>query len=165
VSAIKRHLEAELQLLRQHRAGMARQFNGWHTTGEFVLKNGREWQSIPARLPDGVKCGRMKDCFRNAALLALGWHRNTYIYCEGYAVSVIPVPHAWCVDLKGNVIDVTWNNGSAIGSEYYGIAIKSLYLQEFLMKTKRYGLIDAWDARWPMLKDDPKDWRHPVNDL
>lgn len=163
-SYIREYLKAEVKLMRKAHHGKAF-MGGWYTTGHFILKNGRLWPNIVAPLPEGVEHGRMKECFRNAANLALGFYRNEYIYCEGYAISIIPVMHAWCVDLQGNVIDPTWNNGTAVGSEYYGIAIKAMYLQERLVKQKHYGLIDAWVERWPMLTDKPDDWRHPVNDL
>lgn len=163
-SYIKDFLKAELFMMRRYAKGHAK-LNGWYSTGHFVLKNGRVWREIAAKIPQDVEIGRKGECFRNAANLALGWYRNEYIYCEGYAISVIPMPHAWCVDLQGNVIDNTWNNGAAKGSEYYGIAIKAMYLQERLLAQKHFGLIDAWEARWPMLHDDPKEWRHPINDI
>lgn len=54
-------------------------------------------------------------CFRNAALFALE-HRLPYI--EGYAMSIIPVHHAWCLDHDGRVIEVTWKE---LGSAYFGV--------------------------------------------
>lgn len=156
-------LQAQTDMMRSH--NRARR-NGWVCMAEFVLKHGRAWKPCP--LPENVRPGRMRECYRNAANLALGFHRNEYIYCEGYAVGIIAVEHAWCVDLQGNVIDPTWTERpqklSATGQEYFGIAFKSMYLQEALRKQKYFGLIDAWRSNWPLLSIDPEEWRHPIND-
>ena len=162
MSAIQQFLKAELKLMRKARC--ANCLNGWYTTGHFVLKNGKQWQSGHP-LPDDVKPMKAKECFKNAAEMAIDSSR--FIYCEGYGLSIIPVMHAWCLDKDGNVIDPTWANFAfEKGREYFGIAINTKYLITHLCKTERYGsLIDAWDSGWQMLHDEPKFWRHPINDL
>ncbi|MGN6556067.1 MAG: hypothetical protein ACTHLW_20350 [Verrucomicrobiota bacterium] len=164
MSYITHYLEAEIKLMTR-RNPEPQPRNGWRSISEFVLNHGRHWK--PRALPDEIKPGKMRECFKNAADLALGFHRNNYIYCEGYALSIIPVMHAWCVDLEGNVIDPTWTprTGAMIdtGREYFGVAIKSAYLSEALLKQKYYGLIDAWQSKWPLLTAPVADWKHPVN--
>lgn len=54
-------------------------------------------------------------CFRNAAMYAID-HKLRYV--EGYAVSIIPVHHAWCADKDDNVIEVTWDK---VGTGYFGV--------------------------------------------
>ena len=56
-----------------------------HTSeADFILKNGRSFED--AALPGGVRMGRPRECFRNAATLAL-LKPHIYIYVEGYAVN------------------------------------------------------------------------------
>jgi len=70
-----------------------------------LLKDGRWYE--PQMLPRKYAYGEMKQCFANAARLAL--REPTLTYVEGFAHSgLIPVHHAWTVDLKGRVIDPTW---------------------------------------------------------
>lgn len=158
---LKTFLKAELSLMRKARCG--NKLNGWYTTGHFVLKNGRQWNNGHP-LPDDVEPMKEKMCFKNAAQMAID--SNRFIYCEGYGLSIIPVMHAWCLDKDGNVIDPTWASlPFEKGREYFGIAINTKYLIAHLCETERWGsLIDAWETRWPMLHDDPKLWRHPIND-
>jgi len=140
--------------------------NGWHCLSEFVLRHGRHW--TPRPLPADIKPMRLNECFKNAADLALGYHRNEYIYCEGYALGIIPMLHAWCVDFEGNVIDPTWDQRGrkliGLGTEYFGIAFKSMFLHESLHRKKAYGLIDAWQDDWPLLSAPVDEFLHPIND-
>jgi hypothetical protein len=159
---IKDFLKAEVKMLR--RSKTAGRWNGWRSTDEFVLKHGRNWPINGHELPEDVEIGKLGQCFRNATLLALGFHRNEYIYCEGYALNIIPMAHAWCVDgTTGRVIDPTW--GQDTTTDYFGLAFNVMYLQEHLLEHRTYGLIDAWEARWPLLTAKIEDWRHPINDF
>ena len=161
MSALKNFLKAELKMMRKVRCAKA--INGWYTTGQFVLKNGKQWQNGHA-LPKDVEPMKEKQCFMNAAKMATESER--FIYCEGYALSIIPVMHAWCLDKDGNVIDPTWASlPFEKGREYFGIAIKTSYVIHYFLETERCGsLIDAWQTDWKMLHDDPKLWRHPIMD-
>lgn len=68
---------------------------------------------------DGAICrsGEQGRCFWNARRAA---RRNNWQYVEGYAVSVIPMLHAWCIDQRGRVREVTWDQ---LGAEYFGVVI------------------------------------------
>lgn len=156
MNATQRFLRAEVKLMRKVRQ---RRLNGWFSTGHFVLTHGREW-TTKTDVPKEARDRKLGQCFRNAANLALGWYRNELIYCEGYAISVIPMMHAWCIDLQGRIIDPTGNQWT----DYFGLAFKSMYLQEALQSQGHYGLIDAWKSDWPLLRTKPEEWRHPVMD-
>lgn len=55
-----------------------------------------------------------KACFANSQF----WAQQTgATYVEGYAMSVIPVHHAWCVK-DGKTIEVTWEKP---GLAYFGV--------------------------------------------
>lgn len=162
MSEVQTFLEQHVALLKLTDARMR---CGWRSTMEFVLTHGRYWE--PRALPADIKPMRVRHCFRNATELALGFHRNEFIYCEGYAAGIIPTAHAWLVDLEGNVIDPTWCQGGSdligLGKEYFGIAFKAAYVAEALVKQKTYGLIDAWEDDWPLLSAPVDEWMHPIN--
>jgi hypothetical protein len=75
----------------------------YRSPAQLMLNHGVFYR--PAPLPDGVPPGELKQRFRNAAHLALD---TDLVYVEGYALSLIPVEHAWCVDpATGVVVDPT----------------------------------------------------------
>lgn len=127
---------------------------------EFVLAQGREWTYAPK--PKSVPWGKIKCCYENALKLVMD--RPALIYCEGYASKIFPVLHAWCVDLSGTVIDNTWREDNQYPPCYFGIAFKRSYLMRSIEKNKYHGLIDNWWGRWPLLREKPSAYRHPIND-
>lgn len=143
--------------LRQRMGNPHRGINGYASLDDFVLQHGRPWtpQPLPKEHPRGV----IKECFRNSAVLVMR-HPRQLIYCEGYAMGLIPVMHAWAIDNEGKVIDPTWRT---TGKEYFGIAFQFKYLCSALRKQKVYGLIDLGTFRWPLLTLDPKTWKHPIH--
>jgi len=143
-------LNAELALVKtMNRTPIGRFFS----MGEFILAHGREFNATSNELPKGVRLGKLGHCFENAAKLAIA--QGAYTYCEGYAMGIIPVLHAWCIDANGDVVDPTWNRGQRdrIGMSYFGIAFTTKYLIHHLCEYEKYGLIDAWEHRWPLLHD------------
>jgi len=105
---------------------------------EFILQNGKHFipQSLPQHL---VKYqGRKKECFKNAYQFA----GNGFTYVEGYAFSIIPVEHAWCVDNEGKVYEITWDEP---GSEYFGVQFNFEYIMEIALMKKCYGILDTVD--------------------
>jgi len=72
--------------------------DAYTSEADFILKNGRSFEY--AALPRGVRMGRPRECFRNAAALALR-KPGMYMYVEGYAVNrwiaMHTVAHAWCI--------------------------------------------------------------------
>jgi hypothetical protein len=75
--------------------------------------------------------GRPRECFRNAATLALR-KPDLYVYVEGYAVNrwvaMHTVAHAWCVGSDNFVVDRTWDEGT----EYFGVPFRHDYLRRVL---------------------------------
>ncbi|OGC89255.1 MAG: hypothetical protein A2W25_04305 [candidate division Zixibacteria bacterium RBG_16_53_22] len=122
---------------------------------EFVLKNGRQW--TPAPLPPDIPRMTVKECFRNAAMLALEHPELTYV--EGYALSIISTHHAWCVDKEGRVVDPTWPE---VGTEYYGVPFDKAWLFRELHKMEYYGLIDDYRRNFPLLRKNNKGFLSKV---
>lgn len=132
---------------------------------EFGLAHGKLMRPSPVPLPIRVKLGESRQCFKNATELAM--EGKGFLYCEGWAASVLPVQHAWnLVEHAGelHVIDTTWKQPA---QEYFGIVFKTAYLTHRLARQKYYGLIDACDVDWPLLRlppDKAHRWKHPLMD-
>lgn len=129
------------------------------TLDGFVLKYGRGFKWRRSLGAYDFLRGEIRQCYLNAANAAISHPELTY--CEGYASSLIPVNHAWCLDPQGRVLELTWEEP---GSEYYGIPFKTEFLRRQLLTQKYYGLIDAWQSNWPLLrgKYPKKDWYKKV---
>lgn len=80
---------------------------------DFLLQHG-EWFE-PRALPSGIKRGAPKCCYANAMIVGrlLGLK-----YVEGYAMGVIPLEHAWCIDDRNRIYEVTWQKP---GAAYLGV--------------------------------------------
>lgn len=150
MNPVEQYLNATVSLLRSAAGGPM--VGDYYCLEDFVLQNGIDFG---ARMPHRFKMGRAGYCYANASRLSA---RAGLIYCEGYALGIIPVMHAWCVDRDGNVIDNTWRTGVS----YYGIAIKRTYVAKALLRQKTYGIIDQYTLRWPILRENPSDWKESL---
>jgi hypothetical protein len=105
---------------------------------DFVLANGRDYAIGPNTF-DGPR-GTPKECFANAAHLALRDRSLTYvegkITCHG-----IPIDHAWCVDANGIVVDPTIDTPKGRISDYFGVPFRTDYLIKAMLANKVYGLL------------------------
>ena len=100
---------------------------GAWATEEFILRKGTLFKN-PGN-PEWVPMMEMKQCFRNAALLA--YQRPGLKYAEGYIFRYMPILHGWCVDDEGNVIDPTIHD---YDGDYLGV---SFTLDEYFLETKK----------------------------
>lgn len=93
--------------------------------------------------------GELKECYNNT-LLAVeanpGWR-----YCEGWAYGgLLPVLHAWALDIDGQVVETTWHEP---GAEYVGLAISNSLVYGFLGATHYYGMLGSdYRIGFPLLK-------------
>ncbi|MFA5355295.1 MAG: anti-CBASS Acb1 family protein [Candidatus Paceibacterota bacterium] len=114
----------------------------YDNTYDLVSKEGKFFK--PAPLPKDVKKGKMKGCYRNAALLAM--ENDNYTYCEGIAYSKaingFPFNHAFCIDKEGNVVDPTWKDGTA----YFGVPFSTDFLRKTIVETGIWGLIPDYPS-------------------
>jgi hypothetical protein len=118
----------------------------------FMLEFGSTFKPEP--LPDNIKPGTIKYCYQNATDLMIS---HKLIYCEGYALGIIPVQHAWCCTPDGKVIDPTWV-GDRLGMGYFGIPFDRDYVMNKIIRTERYSIIENWNEKWPFLDDDPYEF-------
>lgn len=94
----------------------------------------------PAERPDDVAPATPKMCFQNAFQLAMS--RPDLTYVEGFALSVVPLHHAWCVTDDGVVVDPTWTGGNGLdpGAAYYGVPLTRDALVREALRSGRYGV-------------------------
>lgn len=108
----------------------------------FVQRNGTVYQGNS--LPEGVRRGPFRACFRNAYYLATktGLH-----YVEGFAlpatkeIRFMPYAHAWVADDEGNVLDNTWERPEQC--EYLGVSIPIADVEALMLASGVFGVLDA----------------------
>ncbi|GAA2672702.1 hypothetical protein GCM10010400_38450 [Streptomyces aculeolatus] len=102
--------------------------SGWAHPTQFhlLLTHGRlfTYERRPAevrKLPD-------RECYDNAARTARAHRDRGLIYAEGFATTHgFPLPHAWCVDPDGGVVDPTWDQPDPT-TAYLGVALADAQL-------------------------------------
>ncbi len=112
------------------------------TPAQYVLKHGQ--QCGKRVFPKALRKQKDGMCYMNAYRLA---ERDSSLrYVEGYAASVIPMEHAWCVDKDGQVIDPTWDKkyGQDRLSDYFGVAFDHDTLCKIMLLTGHYGVFASW---------------------
>ena len=121
--------------------------DAYTSEADFILKNGHSFENTA--LPRKVRMGRPRECFRNAATLALR-KPDIYMYIEGYAVNrwiaMHTVTHAWCITSDNHVVNPTWDEGT----EYFGVPFRHVYLRRVLKARRDYGLIDNPEMDFPL---------------
>ena len=145
---IKEFLEA-MVLMRQNSNLAKPKHWKYASTEEFVLEYGKYYKF--KTLPEDIEIREPKACFSNAFELMID-RMKELVYVEGYATVkeiALPVLHGWCINKKKEVVDPTWENGNL----YFGVAFKSRFAIEEMLKTEKYGLLDSWEEGWPLLRN------------
>lgn len=146
MSAIRDFLDQTVRLMRNNARGSAGELC-YYGPMDAVLRHGRAWAPYSERQ---FPRGEPGQCFANAQRLVINNAELTYV--EGYAMSVIPLHHAWCVDAEGRVMDVTWDRRE--GAEYFGAPISTHYLRALWLRTGHStAVFDNWvdDPPQPIL--------------
>ena len=108
-----------LKLIRQcTKNNLAGQNYVYAGAADLLLQHGKWYK--PQSRPDGFIKLTPKACFANSQYYSQLKNKNLH-YVEGYALSIIPVHHAWVVDEDDNVIEVTWDTP---GLAYFGLEFK-----------------------------------------
>jgi hypothetical protein len=125
---------------------------------EYILKNG-QFFTPSNKLPEGIDRMEIKQCYHNSFMCLASNPDLKLHYVEGYAISKklkdfpMPFEHAWLVDDKGRVYDPTWDDGIV----YYGVAFKRDYVIKTVLKKGYTGIIDDWQSKYQIFKqDNPK---------
>lgn len=137
-------------------------------TGEDMLFLGpidlllQRAQFFPFRpLPANVPRMPVQQCFQNA--LKLATQRPELTYVEGYAISIMPVSHAWCIDRDGFVVDPTWVKNQ--GSVYFGLPFHTDYVWKTVGNSDSWSVLFDWMGDYPLCTGKqsleeavPKEW-------
>lgn len=104
--------------------------------------------------------GEKKNCFCNAAAIALSENSNLF-YCEGIAtmreLPDLPIKHAWLADESGTAIEVTWPEPAGF---YLGVVFQQKALEKLIDKNKTCSFF--FDDDLPnYFKKDPNLWKSP----
>jgi hypothetical protein len=95
----------------------------------YVIQHGRSFIGI--KRPKGYRRRTAKQCFHNAAMLAIEG-RGTYV--QGYAAREhgvqLPIEHAWITVDNVHAIDVTWPDSEQ--AAYFGVPIPTTVLGKLL---------------------------------
>lgn len=110
----------------------------------------------PQELPADVRRMPIKRCFDNAFRLAE--RRPDLCYVEGYAFSLLPVEHGWCVDEAGHVIDPTWASRSGrhrmgIGEAYLGIVIPLAAVRRSRVRFGSCSALFDYRGHFPLVRE------------
>ncbi|MGW3228735.1 hypothetical protein [Kitasatospora sp. NPDC001095] len=105
-----------------------------------------------AVLPPGVDPLRERYCYRNAQRTELA--HPALIYTEGWALAAtatapIPLPHAWCTTVDGDVVDPTWA-GLGGGIAYFGIPLADPALRP---GAAGHGVLEDPETAHPLLRN------------
>ena len=135
----------------------SREFH-YKTVHEFASKEGQYCTSIMETLPDKwSQWSEHKQCYYNAAKLAFTYPEDLS-YCEGYASSIIPTSHAWCITKEGEVVDPTWRTNGKLEKDYFheylGVKFSLQFLSAHYSHATNWGsLLDCWDLHWYLMKE------------
>jgi hypothetical protein len=120
----------------------------------LLAEHGKAYtETVPA-----PKLGTTKQCYTNAFHGAMDNDDLTYV--EGLAstktIPGFPVEHAWNVNKQGQVVDPTWNDGSA----YFGIPFKTDYVQKVAARSGVYGILSH--TNMPLLQGKDKGFKASI---
>ena len=127
---------------------MAKSARGSDLIYRFYLDHGRDYQSVPWETWEGAyDRGEPKQCFANAENLAVFHDELTYVEGLATRLGAIPIPHAWCVDADGRVVEPTWlpdpecDSIPPVGQwEYLGVPFKTDWLVNWTLDQGYYGI-------------------------
>lgn len=103
----------------------------------------------------------MKNCFGNSITFCLK-DPDRYVYCEGYALNMMTVNHAWVYDREtGLLIDPTWKQQETC--VYVGIEFPFQFVIRSSVDAGYYGIIgNDWLLDHRLLKEGAALW-NPSN--
>lgn len=133
--------------------------DGWAYSSTYALVASLGYEFDAASLPDGYRRMTPRHCFDNALRLAAG--NPHLVYVEGFAVSVLPLHHAWCVTADGVVVDPTWEHPEECS--YFGVPFSTAWVQSALHGRDTTCVLDDYDKRFLTLREGlPAEALHPL---
>lgn len=120
---------------------------GQKPTARLTLSHGLWFTPAIGRYGD-LPWGEPKQCFRNSLLWAM-LQPDRFIYCEGYAVGIIPIHHGWLIDrVTRAVVDLTWRERRFV---YVGLPFRSEFLFHCYERDNRSigNILGDYDLNFP----------------
>lgn len=145
VTTIQDYLTSMSDLISRHNGSM------YKSLEQFMDEQGHRF-TAPAHPLDhyeNVQAGEMGMCYSNCMEYVIENPDTELLYCEGFAMGIIPMQHAWLSTANGEVIDPTWGQGYS--KDYHGVAFDRQWAIRLLCDKGSYGLIDDWENKWPLL--------------
>lgn len=145
---LRQLLVAQAAMIARARNGQA---DGWmyKSIEALVLAHGR-FVDLSLTSPIACQNGRAHECFANAFRLAQDLDGATYV--EGFALVdglSLAFAHAWCIDQTGALLEPTWQPH---GIAYLGIPFALPFTRKTIRQRNRYGILDAPELHWPLLR-------------
>jgi len=102
----------------------------WLVENMVIFDHGFDKEETELTLKSNFFMPKVKECYYNSMM----FQSETVEYWEGWAVGIIPMPHAWNVR-DGKVIDTTWNLFKESDETlYFGICIPREFMRKTLTK-------------------------------
>lgn len=102
----------------------------WLIENMVIFDHGFDKEATDLELKSNFFQPKIKECYFNSMM----FQSPTVEYWEGWAVGIIPMPHAWNMR-DGKLIDTTWNLfKESEGTLYFGIHIPREFMQKLLSK-------------------------------
>jgi hypothetical protein len=145
--------EYELASYLHQLARLQRENSSWASHGftyygmeDWLLERGQFWA-----LPETGGTLPLKLCFVNAYAVARKSARSPrpLRYVEGYALNILPVHHAWCVDEAGTVVETTWHEP---GLAYYGAVFTVAAVRARRLHSQWLAMLEDWDHDHPLFR-------------
>ena len=148
---VKKYLEENLEMVNGINSNIPEGFY-YSSQYDFILKHGKFYEPQELKSHEALIIKKAlkrigfipekKKCFYNAQMLALTDNSGQIKYCEGYALSIIPLNHAW-IEINGKVVDVTWEKdggGHILGTfpdtkSYFGFNMSNSDIRKKQLKT------------------------------
>lgn len=126
ISSIDSYLNLRESYIQDEEALKANQYfrnSGKHFTAHDII----QYPEFPFRVVQ-------KQCFYNAQVLS--GLDDTLAYFEGFycPTGFVPVPHAWCVNKSGKVVDPTCQTFGFQVDEYFGLEIDRNMFLNYIIK-------------------------------
>lgn len=92
-------------------------------------------------------------CFNNSMQLAMEHLDLSFV--EGFYIpkNTIALEHAWCLNPKKEVVDITSFIGDFKVSEYFGVEIPGIYFNDYITSERRMGFLH-WYYTQIVLKEN-----------
>ncbi|KKL44689.1 hypothetical protein LCGC14_2363190, partial [marine sediment metagenome] len=95
------------------------------------------WSHLPSQISLNDRIGSPSGVKLPPLPVKTSATKNGWEYVEGYATSLLPVGHAWCLDGE-DIVETTWDTA---GAEYRGIVFPLDYVAALTLVSDHWGVL------------------------